>query len=564
MAIPNYIVNLEGLSDAIIGAYSKDNLYNLGSQRIYGMELNVTNSNVQTLEWEVPMDIHIVGIKYGVNDCRNIGYEDSFNMYIDDEKIFEDIYVKEMYEYKSFRQHRPVARGSKVTFDFFNREKTKKQMWFDIHYANKNIEAKIITIICIDKNTKKEIQKSEMLVQLPFIQTVFAPVLDKYNVVGQTSYGVNMPVHVTKDITLVFEYTPATIEATVICIRNTDGLELSKNTLLLKVPIDKNVYAPNISGYSVVGNGSEHIVMDTSNSMNIEIIFRYEITPINVSITYLDVINNSIIKKENVTMIPPINQTFNALLFNGYKLVSEESQTIQMGIDNSKDVDITFKYESIKRKITIICMDIEEGVEIDRTYTYKYPPINEFINAPNMSGYTIFGEEKQHVLMSVTDSKDIELIFNYKAIKIPDAEIPHDYDWKIVMKWEGNCQTDLDLYGVFSNGEEVSYFNPEVGENENKAWLDYDYTSHSNSNDREDKPEIITILGNISDSIIIGIDPYSRANQLTEDVTLQIQRFIDGSIKTVKSYTIPCDKFKYESNVSVCRINLITGQITNL
>lgn len=564
MSLPNYIVNLDEMATAIKNAYSSENMFNLGSQRVYGMEMEVDNTSKQTVEWIVPMDIHVVGVKYGVNDCRNIGYEDSFDMYIDDEKIFEDVHIKEMYEYKRFRQHRPVIKDSKISFEFSNRDNMKKHVWFDIHYANKDVQAKVITIVCVDKHTGKEIQTNEVLVTVPFNQTVYAPVLDKYNIVGVDSYDVNIPVYATGNVTLTFEYELAVIDVTVICINREDNTELKRNEFVLKLPIDKEIIAPNIDGYSVYGKSSERIMMDGSNAENVEIVFEYEVAPRKINVICIDKHTRLEIRREVIIQKPPVDMVITAPVIDKYTLVSNDIVPVRMDISNSRDVDVVFEYEAIQIKITMICINVEDGTEIYRTHITRRPPINDDIPAPNVSGYTVVGDSSKRVAMSVQDSRDIELTFDYEPLRNQDPDISHDYDWKFVLRWESNCRTDLDLHGEFSDGTEVYYGNREVGYGDDKAWLDHDHTDHRGSNDREDKPEILTVLGAISDSIRISVKPFSREDDLTEDATLEVYKLENGTIRPLRVFTIPYRELRRGNNVSVCRVNLQTDDIIGL
>lgn len=564
MSLPNYVVNLEEMAEAIRNAYQSEDMFNLGKQRVYGLELEVDNTSKQTVEWIVPMDIHVVGIKYGVNDCRNIGYEDTFDMYIDDEKVFEDVHIKEMYEYKRFRQHRPVAKNSSISFEFTNRDKMKKHIWFDIHYADKNIQARLITIVCVDKWTGKEIQRNEVLVTVPFHQKIYAPVLDRYTVVGTDSYDVNIPVYSTGSPTLIFEYELSIIDVTVICIHRKDGTELKRSNYTLKIPIDKEIKAPNIAGYSVYGKDKEHIIMDSSNAQDVSITFEYDITPRTINIICIDKHTGAVIKRDSMIEIPPIDMVVNAPTITHYTLVSNSSVNVRMDIDNSKDVDVIFEYEVKEIKITLICINIENGNEIYRTFVTRRPPIDEEIPAPSVAGYTVYGNNRKLVQMSVADSRDIELTFNYEPASIPDPTIPHDYDWKFVLRWEGNCGTDLDLHGEFSDGTEIYYADKEVGSENNKAWLDYDYTSHNGANDREDKPEIITVLGAISDTIMISVVPYSNEDELTEDATLEIYKLENNLVTPINVVTVPCNKLRNGHTVKVCKVNLTNDNITLL
>ena len=103
--------------------------------------------------------------------------------------------------------------------------------------------------------------------------------------------------------------------------------------------------------------------------------------------------------------------------------------------------------------------------------------------------------------------------------------IEHDYDWLIVMRWVDNTNTYLDLHCYFDcDPNKHIYYNSKELEidKDNKTWLDYDYTSHS-ENGREKEPEILTILGmrdNVANLYIVNFD----RGEITENVTIEIYK----------------------------------------
>lgn len=355
MSLPNYVVNLDEMANAIRDAFDSTKLMNLGQQRVYGIQIEVDNNLKKTASWITPRDIIVTGIRFGVNDYRNIGYEDSFNMYVGNELIFEEIRIKEMYEYKRYRQPHVLPTNTEIKFEFNNRDNMKKYVWFDIEYVDKEIEAKTIKIVCIDITTGQEIEVIQNFVKPPHETIINAPTLDGYTVIGETQKTIK-------------------IES----------------------------YSPNIT----------------------EIKFEYEPTP---------------------------------------------------------------------------------------------PPV--------------------------------------------DPDIDHEYDWKIILRWQNSCRTDLDLHGYFSDGSRVYYGEREIGNGNNKAWLDFDYTSHDGNNDKEDKPEIITILGAVSESVRIKVNGFSRTSDMNEDATVEIQKVENNKLTTLKTYRIPKELLDGDREVTICDIDLISKQI---
>src|SRR5699024_4843912 len=103
-SLPSYWVNLEELAQILTDIVNSSKFVDYGKQKIDGLILNVDNAKVeQEIAWQPKQDFTVLtGIEFSANDVRNIGYNNSFDMYIDDELYFEDIYIKETDEYKRF------------------------------------------------------------------------------------------------------------------------------------------------------------------------------------------------------------------------------------------------------------------------------------------------------------------------------------------------------------------------------------------------------------------------------------------------------------------------------
>lgn len=206
MSIVNYIVNLDELSNSISNSLKSEALFNLGSQRVKGFEIVVNNQDEQRVQWFSPTRIQILGIKFATNDCRNIGYEDTFDLYINGEKIFEDVYFKEVYEHKRFRQHRTVEKDEVIEFVFKNVDKKKTHVWFDIVYVDREIATKTIELKCIDTDTKDIIRTDTFFVMPPFKEAILAPQIDGYDIVGMNSVNVDVAIHDNRQFEFTFEY----------------------------------------------------------------------------------------------------------------------------------------------------------------------------------------------------------------------------------------------------------------------------------------------------------------------------------------------------------------------
>lgn len=191
--LPSYWVNLDELAQVFLDLVNRKTYENYGKQKIDGIILNVQNNiKEQSVEWSNDEDIVVLtGIEFSPNDCRNIGYLNSFDMYIDDELYFEDIYIKEVEEYKHFNIRKPLKKNSKVKFVFKNRDNMLKQLMLHIHYLG-DIKVKKFIILHKDIDTKETLQRNELFVVQPFKEQIVCPIeIQGYIKVSEDCIAIN-------------------------------------------------------------------------------------------------------------------------------------------------------------------------------------------------------------------------------------------------------------------------------------------------------------------------------------------------------------------------------------
>ena len=145
------------------------------------------------------------------------------------------------------------------------------------------------------------------------------------------------------------------------------------------------------------------------------------------------------------------------------------------------------------------------------------------------------------------------------------SPINHSYDWKIVLRWEGGCSTDLDLHAYFSSGG-IIYFGSKTYTKDasNMAWLDYDYITHNDFSDRVKKPEIITLLGKPDDAVKIAISNFNGGH-LRKKVEVNIFRTKGKKDVLYKSYTISPEILQgVRTTCPVCIIDLHTAEVEDI
>ena len=137
-------------------------------------------------------------------------------------------------------------------------------------------------------------------------------------------------------------------------------------------------------------------------------------------------------------------------------------------------------------------------------------------------------------------------------------QINHKYTWKIVMRWESRCNIDLDLHAVLDNGQRIYYAN----KGNSNIWLNYDFRTHSERNDRLKKPEIITILGIPASTATIEVRNYSGGH-LKRPVTIEVFRKNRKKDKLASRYTYQPIELSGppDTRVQVCTIDLINKKL---
>lgn len=490
MSLPNYIVNLEEMVKAIAQGYTSMKLMSSGRQRSKGLVLSSDMKGSKAITWVAPHDLVITGIRFGVDDIRNLGYSDYWDMYIDDVQIMSSVFLKEVNEYKRFRNFYPVVQGQAIKFVYHNIHDIPKEIWYDIDYIQTDIP---------------------------------------------------------------------TIEVTIICRDIINNIEIKKYNAFYNPPITAIIKAPNLMGYEAIPP-LEATVSIKMDSLPQTVVFNYEPTKREVIIICLDEYGNEL-KRESQFVLPPITKTFNAPHIIGYNRVGQTTQTvnIEAGIE---PVMVYFYYKIEEKTIQVVCIDEETGEEIKRVTRICTPPTIETINAPNVDGYELTSDSPIEVEITADSPTTQTVTFFYKTIELPPIE--HDYDYKIVMRWEGNCNTDMDLHLYFdkNTNRHIYYGQKELEVNGGKAWLDYDHIFHTPSNAFDTLPEIITILGKPCQVANVKVHAYSRDEELTQDVVVEIYKVnAQGADILQQKFNIKPYDVRDRGAYYVCDIDLETGQI---
>jgi len=117
-------------------------------------------------------------------------------------------------------------------------------------------------------------------------------------------------------------------------------------------------------------------------------------------------------------------------------------------------------------------------------------------------------------------------------------DVINNWTTAVTLRWEGSCDTDLDLQ-VHIGSYDIDYGDTRITDgNGNSACLNFDYSDHSSSDAWNTKPEIITIDGFKGQTASIVIHNYNGGS-ITQDVSIIVQKKNEqGIITTYSSTTI--------------------------
>ena len=225
-------------------------------------------------------------------------------------------------------------------------------------------------------------------------------------------------------------------------------------------------------------------------------------------------------KSMNVFYFVPVGKSVNIIFHNNSgnsRLVWFDIEYIGLSMDS---------YIPTPKPTGMVVVNyITEDRELIDSKTFVDMPYGLHIIKPDsIPGYSLVGPNRHSVKLSkMTPTVTIEFIVEAESEELPPIDNP--YDWLVVMRWEDNTDTDLDLHCYFDcdSDKHIYYANKELEIDENnKVWLNYDYTSHG-SEGRKAEAEIISILGMKEHTANIYVTNFSAGN-ITENVTIDIYK----------------------------------------
>lgn len=133
-AIKNDIedVRFDNLTDALKELGTKidilgNNLGWTGVQKIYGKMLEVPAAEGKYIV-ELPSNGKITGITYSQSSWN---YEDTWDLVVDDNKLFDNVTTKQYGEHKYFNTYYNLETGATIKFIYNNNSGANKVVWID-------------------------------------------------------------------------------------------------------------------------------------------------------------------------------------------------------------------------------------------------------------------------------------------------------------------------------------------------------------------------------------------------------------------------------------------------
>lgn len=180
MSLPNYIVNLDELFESILKAYYNHLLYEGGKKKSESKHNKVESLNKREFLFSFSTPIFLEKVQFFISPKRNSGYNNYWELYLNDEILFDSVFAKEMDENKTLFSPMPIKEDSVLKFVFYNNNDIDLDIGYNIEYYEKDIIGNVI-VVGVDDETREVILHTAM----PFIPNsesqIKAPTIEGYS-----------------------------------------------------------------------------------------------------------------------------------------------------------------------------------------------------------------------------------------------------------------------------------------------------------------------------------------------------------------------------------------------
>lgn len=139
MSLPSYVINWdelvplleEALGDLVVRSIKDVE----GVQRVKGFAQSIPalKGNFKVLEWTLERNIVITGLTYSQSGWKG---EDYWELWVDDDRLFETVYTKELGDQKHWEVLHPVNAGQTIKLILHNVSGNSRDVWADIEYLD--------------------------------------------------------------------------------------------------------------------------------------------------------------------------------------------------------------------------------------------------------------------------------------------------------------------------------------------------------------------------------------------------------------------------------------------
>lgn len=204
-SLPQYVVNLDNFGEILLGIMNSNKILDYGKQKIDGLHIKLSGKDIEEFEWKPTEQFTVItGFEFALNDCRNIGYQNSLDMFIDNEKYIDNFYFKEVDSQSKNLSVRKIFRNdkNKMLFVFKNKSKLATDLFVHIHYIG-SMNVKIINVIAQNVANKETITQYQHYLIPPTVETICPLEIEEYKSLSEC---VTIDTETFKEDKVIFEY----------------------------------------------------------------------------------------------------------------------------------------------------------------------------------------------------------------------------------------------------------------------------------------------------------------------------------------------------------------------
>lgn len=137
MSLISYVVNWEELKDMLDDLTKNLTARGIsdvaGIQRVRGFAESIPamQARYRAVSWDLAHNIVITGVTVNQSSWKG---EDYWELWVDNERLFETVYTKELGEQKHWEVVHPINQGQTIELILHNNSGNSRDVWVDIEY----------------------------------------------------------------------------------------------------------------------------------------------------------------------------------------------------------------------------------------------------------------------------------------------------------------------------------------------------------------------------------------------------------------------------------------------